>query len=359
MQTKLVIKSMINQGMKHYQYDTKNRRNIVDFTIAIPTYNGESRLPRVFEKLRECCTYIAQETVEAKKISGEIIVIDNNSQDNTAKVVQEYQNIWQEAYPLKYCFEAKQGLAFARQRAVDEAQGTFIAFLDDDLLPASDWLASAYFFAQKHPQAGAYGGQIHGDFAIPPPENFSRIQSFLAIRERGSTAHLYEPQKLILPPGCGLVVRKQAWCENVPRRLSLTGRVKGEMIAGEDYEALLHIHSAGWEIWYNPAMHSYHQIPHQRLEKDYLIPLVRGCGLCTCHLRLVNIPTWKKPVIMLKVMLGGWQRLLRHLIKHRWPVADNLVLACEREFLLSVSLSPFYFLRKSLQNKTIEVTDSF
>ncbi|MGB7439678.1 MAG: hormogonium polysaccharide biosynthesis glycosyltransferase HpsE [Coleofasciculaceae cyanobacterium] len=318
---------------------------MVEFTVAIPTYNGAKRVHQVIDRLRS--------QINTEKFSWEIIVIDNNSQDQTAKVVQEYLANWSENFPLRYCFEAKQGLAFARQRAIDEAKGTLIGFLDDDLFPGSDWVASAYFFGLEHPQAGAYGGQIHANFEVEPPPNFERIKSFFAIRERGSKPHLYEPDKLSLPPGGGLVVNKQAWSENVPRSLSLIGRVNGVMLAGEDYETLLYMHRSGWQIWYNPAMHAEHQIPSRRLEKDYLIALCQGCGLCVCHLRLVNSQNWQKPIIMTKILLGGLRRTVRHLIKYRWQVKTDLIAACELEFFLSSSLSPLFFIKTNIQNKLV------
>jgi hypothetical protein len=48
------------------------------------------------------------------------------------------------------------------------------------------------------------------------------------------------------------------------------------MVQGDDYEPLLYLYKAGWEIWYNPAMHVNHKIPSQRLEKNYLIALSGG-----------------------------------------------------------------------------------
>ena len=128
--------------------------NPIAFTIAIPTYNGGNRLPKLLDCLRS--------QIRTEQFTWEIVVIDNNSQDNTAEVIRQYQTDWPTAYPLHYYFEPQQGLAFARQRAIDEAQGTWVGFLDDDNLPASDWVAEAYNFAQEHPQAGAFGGQIHG-----------------------------------------------------------------------------------------------------------------------------------------------------------------------------------------------------
>ena len=110
------------------------------------------------------------------------------------------------------------------KRLCIEAQSELVAFLDDDILPASNWVETAYKFSKEHPQAGAYGGQIHGNFEVPPPEDFKRIASFLAIRERGNKPHLYNPDNLILPPSAAWVIRKKVWLENVPSRPSLGGK---------------------------------------------------------------------------------------------------------------------------------------
>uniref|UniRef100_A0ACD5GQF4 Glycosyltransferase n=1 Tax=Desertifilum tharense IPPAS B-1220 TaxID=1781255 RepID=A0ACD5GQF4_9CYAN len=50
----------------------------------------------------------------------------------TAEIVREYQAILPQHSQLRYCFEPEQGAAFARQKAVEEAQGELIGFLDDD-----------------------------------------------------------------------------------------------------------------------------------------------------------------------------------------------------------------------------------
>ncbi len=314
-----------------------------DFTVAIPTYNGEDRLPQILAKL------LAQTGVE--NINWEIIIVDNNSTDNTAKVVQDYQANWQQIYPLKYYFEAEQGAAFARLRAAREATGVFIGFLDDDNLPDADWVAVAYAFGQAHPQAGAYSGQIHGDYAVSPPPNFSRIQAFLAVREHGAEAHLFDPLRLRLPPGAALVVRKQAWLD-APTNPIFKGRVSNLLVGGEDYEALLHMHSRGWEIWYNPAQHVYHQIPQWRLEKDYLLAISRACGLPTCQLRFINAKAWQKPVIVLKIILGNFSKSIRHMIKYKMQVKTDIVLACELEFYLANMVSPWYALT-NMRSKNI------
>jgi glycosyltransferase involved in cell wall biosynthesis len=319
----------------------------LDFTIAIPTYNGEKRLPQLLDRLRS--------QVDIDSLKWEILVIDNNSQDGTAKLIKDYIENWNQAYPLRYFFEPEQGAAFARLKAVREAQGKIIGFLDDDNLPDPRWIQSAYIFAQNYPQAGAFGGQIHGEFEIDPPENFEKIQAFLAIREPGEEPHLFQPQNLRLPPAAALVVRKQAWLESVPNRPLLTGKLPGVMVQGDDYEPLLYIHKAGWEIWYNPEMHTAHQIPHWRLTRDYLLSISRGCGLATCQLRMINAQPWQKPLIIIRTILGNLRRIILHLIKYKYQVKEDLIVACELEFFLGSLLSPTYYLKNSFKNRSKKI----
>ncbi len=311
---------------------------MLDFTVAIPTYNGASKLPLVLEKLRS--------QINTENISWEVIVVDNNSSDNITEVIENFQAKWPENIPLRYCFEAEQGLAFARQRAIQEAKGYFVGFLDDDNLAEPDWVAAAFKFGQEHQKAGAYNGKIRGDFEVNPPENFNKIKPYLAIREHGSQPHLFEPEKVRLPPGAGLVIRKQAWSECVPSRLALTGRVGKVMVAGEDYQALLYLHKGGWEIWYNPAMSIHHKIPQKRLEKEYLLSLGKGIGLATCELRMVNTKNWQKPVIFIRTILGNIKRILFLLIKYRFQVKTDVAAAFELEVFWGSLLSPVYYLKK-------------
>lgn len=313
---------------------------MTDFTIAIPTYNGAKRLPPLLERLRS--------QLQPESATWEIVVVDNNSTDETAQVVQTYQAQWSASFPLRYCFEPKQGLSFARQRAIQEAKGIWVGFLDDDNLPAQDWVVQAIVFGRANPQVGAFGGQIHGDFAVQPPANFSRIQSLLAIRERGEKPNRYQPELLSLPPGAALVVRRQAWCDCVPQHTALVGRVNGSMLAGEDYEVLLYLYKAGWEIWYCPTLHTYHQIPSHRLEKSYLLSLARGAGLSIFYLRLINVSRGQVPLLTVRMLLGNLGRILRHLSQYGTLVRTDLVAACELELMLGSLLSPFYYLFQHL-----------
>ncbi len=311
----------------------------IDFTVAIPTYNGERRLPEVLDKLLK--------QINAEHFAWEVIVIDNNSTDQTRKVVEEYQKNWPSNHPLRYCFEAKKGLCFARQRAVEEAKGKFVGFLDDDNLAAPDWVGQAYAFGMERDRVGAYGSRIKGEFEVNPPKNFERIAPLLAITDRGTQPCIYEPNKKLLPPGAGLVVRKQAWMENVPTNLLLGPKGNNKTIQrGEDLEAVLYIQKAGWELWYNPKMSVAHRIPRERLEKDYLLKLCRNTGLARYHTRMLSVKPFGRPLAFLLYLLNDVRKITFHLLKYNAAIRDDLVLACEMQLYLGCLVSPFYIWNK-------------
>jgi glycosyltransferase involved in cell wall biosynthesis len=308
---------------------------MVDFTVAIPTYNGAQRLPDVLEALK---------SQTGTDFTWEVLVVDNNSRDTTAEVVQAYQQ--NSPYPIRYCLEATQGAGFARKRAIQEAQSELIGFLDDDNIPTATWIAAAYTFAQEYPKAGAIASRIQGEFEVEPPEDFSRLLSFLALTERGSDPLIYEPAKKVLPPSAGLVIRKQAWLESVPERLILNGRVDGNMLTAEDLEMLSYIQRSGWEIWYNPAMQVRHKIPKQRLEREYLIPFFRGIGLSRYVTRMLSVKPWQRSPALVAYTLNDIRKITFHLLKYRTKVKTDLVAACELELFTSSLISPFYLWRK-------------
>lgn len=315
---------------------------MVLFTVAIPTYNGEMRLPKVLQCLQDCFADPTLLQFSLNEPIGEVLVVDNNSSDRTAEIVQQYQATWPKHSQLRYCFEPEQGAAFARQKAVEEAQGKLIGFIDDDNWPSSDWIAAAIRFHLAHPEVGAYGSQIHGCFESDPPTNFQKIACLLAIVERGDRAYCYTPQSKILPPSAGLVVQKQVWLKAVPKRLFLNHKGREAGLASEDLEALLYMQKAGWEVWYNPEMHLYHHIPSWRLEADYLVSLVRCIGLSRHHIRMLRLKVWQKPLAFFIYFVNDFLRLIKHFIQYNRAFSEDAIARCERELLLSTLFSPFF-----------------
>jgi glycosyltransferase involved in cell wall biosynthesis len=307
---------------------------MVDFTVAIPTYNGEHRLPEVLEHLRS-------QVIDTASFSWEVIVIDNNSQDGTAAVVKEFATYF--PCPLQYGLEERQGAGFARKKAIEFANSPLIGFLDDDNLPEKNWVMSAYQFAQNYPKAGAIASQIHGKFEVEPSSAIKPILPFLAITERGERPLKYSSKKKVFPPSAGLVVRRSAWQESVPEQTFLGGRTSGSMLTGEDTEVLAYIARSGWEIWYNPEMVIWHKIPAWRLEKAYLIPFFRGIGLSRYATRMAGLQPWQRSFMSVVYMVNDLKKVIRQWLKYRHCLHTNLVAACEMELFMNSVISPFYF----------------
>ncbi len=311
---------------------------MLDFSVVICTYNGASRLPTLLKKLRS----------QLPPLSWEILVVDNNSQDDTASVVKHFQKNWTGTAPLRYTFAARQGLAYARRHAIQQTHGELIGFLDDDTLPAPNWVQQAYDFAQTHPETGAYGSDIQGAYTVPPPPGFERIASCLAIIQRGDVPFRYGSTG-VLPAGAGMVVRRKAWQQCVPPQPVLAGVCGRSLHAkGEDVETLSYLREGGWPIWHNPQMQLTHQIPASRLTPAYLIHLFQCIGLSRYPLRRLRYRPWQWPIMLGLHGLNDLRKILRHIIRTRQLIPQDVVTACERTLLLHSLLSPIYGMRSRL-----------
>ncbi len=332
---------------------------MIDLTIAICTYNGEHKIVEVLDRLRSQIT--------TEPFSWEVLIVDNNSSDRTAQVIAHYQaqlkqphaqnnhqnnqQQWPEHVPLHYVLEPKQGLAFARRRAVQVAKGTLLGFLDDDNIPDNRWVQAVCEFGRANPDVGAYGSRICSRFDVAPPPNFHRIACCLAIVERGEQAFQYQPSRGVLPAGAGLVVRRDVWEKHVPASPVLSG-VRKESLAnkGEDVETLSYIRKAGYPIWYNPKMRIWHHIPQERLNRRYLHHLFRGIGLSRYPLRMIHYQPWQRPGMGLLHLCYDAQKLLIYFLCQWQSIYQkDIVSLCELELhWYSLMSGPYALCRRLL-----------
>jgi glycosyltransferase involved in cell wall biosynthesis len=315
---------------------------MLNLSIAICTYNGEQRLPLVLDRLRS--------QINIDTVHWEILIVDNNSINGTADRIAQLQTEWAQDSTLPtihYLFEKLQGTAFARQSALTKAEGEWVAFLDDDNLPHTEWVAAIEAFIQQHPNAGAFHGQILGDYEITPPPNFDRIAPFWAIaggrKARCYTTDPNATRKRLLPPGAGIVVQRQAWLDHVPTELNLVGRVGKSMVGGEDIEAMGYLSRAGFEIWYTPEMRLDHRIAADRLTRDSVIRHMHGIGLGRWQLRRLGFAKWKRPFMMAIFFGNDCRKAIVHSIKYRHEIQGaDIVSIAERAFFIGCLQSPFY-----------------
>lgn len=313
----------------------------MDFTVVIRAYNAADRLPEILDRL--------QKQVGLEGMSWEVIVVDNNSTDKTAEVVEGYARSWRKDCQLRYVLETIPGAAIARKRGIEEANSNFVGFLDDDNIPKEDWVFQAYKFGKNNPKAGAWGGIIHpktdSDITLD-----SQMRKLLALKNAGSTAFCYHrhAKPRIVPAGAGCVFHKQAWRECVPKKLSLRGRDgRSKSLFGscEDTESLYHIqNSQFWEVWHHPKMEIWPHMTPERLKPDYLLKISKAQNLATYYLRKARLYPWQRPFMVALTplyFLSDGYKLASYYLRYRDRLDFDIGTACELQARLGRFLSPF------------------
>ncbi len=314
----------------------------MDFSVVIRAYNAADRLPEVLDGLRQ--------QIGLEEISWEVVIVDNNSTDNTPEVANRYAQNWRSDCQLRYILEPAPGAAIARRRGVEEAKSDLVGFLDDDNIPKEDWVMEAYKFGKEHPQAGAYGSIINPKFDEDISNLNPQTRKLLALKNPGSAAFCYRrnAKPRIVPAGAGCVFRKQAWQECVPKKLLLQGRKgnsKSLFGSCEDTESLYHIQNSDrWEVWHNPKMEIWHHLSAKRLEPDYLQRIAKAQNLATYYLRLTRLYPWQRPLMILLTplyLLSDGYKLASYYLRYRDEFESDLTKACELQARIGRFISPF------------------
>jgi succinoglycan biosynthesis protein ExoM len=94
----------------------------------------------------------------APSFSYEVIVVDNDSLRSAEETVRLFQS--SSALKIVYACEPEQNIALARNRAIQNASGNFVAFIDDDEYPTKEWLSKLYHTIMAYKADGALGPVI-------------------------------------------------------------------------------------------------------------------------------------------------------------------------------------------------------
>src|SRR3989338_5901430 len=116
-------------------------------SVIVATYNRAQTLQKTLESI------LNQKTLGA--FDFEIILVDNNSNDNTKEIVEALKK--KAGGRLRYFFEPKQGKAFAINKGIGEAKGEILAFTDDDAVVDELWLWNIFECFKVHRCDGLCG----------------------------------------------------------------------------------------------------------------------------------------------------------------------------------------------------------
>lgn len=127
-------------------------------TVCICTYQRAELLTRLLNRLPEQRT--------DKLFTWSIVVADNDAAESARPIVEAWSE--RQAVAIKYGVEPVQNFALVRNRAVALARGDFIAFIDDDEFPVSDWLLRLFLACRDYAADGVLGPVVPHFDQTPP-----------------------------------------------------------------------------------------------------------------------------------------------------------------------------------------------
>jgi succinoglycan biosynthesis protein ExoM len=126
--------------------------------VCICTFRRPEMLRRLLESLK------AQET--DGRFAFSVVVADNDKESSAKPVVDEF--CADSALTVHYCVEPQQNIALVRNRAVANAQGDYIVFIDDDEFTLPRWLLTLWTTCNQHDVDGVLG-PVKPHYDVPPP----------------------------------------------------------------------------------------------------------------------------------------------------------------------------------------------
>src|SRR5689334_11129979 len=121
-----------------------------DISVVICSYNRADYIIGAVDSL-------FHQTLDRQRF--EVLVVDNNSIDNTGELVQQYITD-HPGFALKYLTESRQGASFARNTGAAFARSPLLCFMDDDAIAEKDYLERIIAFFSAHGDAAGLGGRI-------------------------------------------------------------------------------------------------------------------------------------------------------------------------------------------------------
>jgi glycosyltransferase involved in cell wall biosynthesis len=235
-------------------------------SVLICTYNRDAFLA---ETLRALSTAPCPAHYDV-----EIVVVDNNSTDDTRRVVSEIAAA--SPRPIRYALERRQGKSFALNHGLELVRGEVVALTDDDVLIAPEWIARIVAAFESRDVTYAFGKVLPRWGALPPPELLTRrgrdMWGPLALVDYGDEPVDYDEatfERRPFPIGANLAFRRDA-VERVGGWRTDLGKVDNTLISGEDHEIFYRLYHAGlYRGFYDPELVVRHYVPPQRLTRQY------------------------------------------------------------------------------------------
>ena len=233
--------------------------------IVIPTFNRSALL-------RECVESVLRST---SSVDWRVTVVDNNSSDDTKRVVQSSAA---GTGRLRYLFEKKVGKCNALNRAITTSDCDVIGMIDDDEQIHPDWIDTAAQWLDK-PEVDFIGGPYLGLWRTEKPAwmpaGYEGVISAQDPERIPQTPVRFSDNDQIFVQGGNAVVRRSVF-DHVGLYRADFGRFGNDFGSCEDVEMFTRLMAAGVNGYYVPDLIIYHVVPPERMTRAYYRKWVLG-----------------------------------------------------------------------------------
>lgn len=200
----------------------------------------------------------------------EIIVVDNNSTDDTRSIVEKFIRTFSH---VRYCHETKVGLSHARNRGWREARAEYVAYTDDDCKLPPQWLAVAKELIEQI-SPDVFGGPHYAFYITRKPRWFKDVYES---RELDKSARKLSHVEYLI--GCNIFFRKKLLESQGGFNVKLG--MTGEQVAyGEEAEIQRRIRESTSEsmFYYEPKLYVNHLVRPEQMTLPWLMRAFFGKG---------------------------------------------------------------------------------
>ena len=233
------------------------RDSHVTLDVVVPTYNRSGLLRKTIESLLRAPV--------PERLSVTLIIVDNNSPDDTETVVRELSTT--ASLPITYVRERKQGLSHARNGGIAAGHGGLVGFIDDDEEIDASWYAVvAREFTD--PSVDFIGGPYLPNWVTPVPDwlppGYHAAIGAIPPKPRSLFGESFGANLM----GGNAVIRRHVF-ERVGTYSPKLGRSNKGLLSEEDAEFYRRMAKAGLKGVYVPDLAIFHYIAPDRLTRQY------------------------------------------------------------------------------------------
>jgi glycosyltransferase involved in cell wall biosynthesis len=232
----------------------------LDATVLLCTYNRADLLGETLDSLAR---------TRVSDLRWDVIVVDNNSTDDTRQVVTT--RIDRFPVPLRYLFEPRQGKSNALNTGLAATDATLILFTDDDVRVSEGWVEASCRPMLDNPDLDYTGGPVMPVWERPCPpwldDRRPDLWGTLAILDYGAERFVFEERRRV-PLGANMAVRRSL-IDRIGGFDPDLGRRGNSLLGQEQAEFFCRSREIGARGVYVPEMSLHHHVPAKRLTRAY------------------------------------------------------------------------------------------